>query len=300
MCKVNMYSSLIPRLEPTAAFLYSCLERHLSEDVFKWLSETVYQVGEGVSERFFFARFSAVPRHLGKNDLAISDTDRQVAHSIRSGWILDHWSIDRAGRTILMLCWAARYVDSYASTLEKLFSAADVGELVALYQMLPLLPHPDRLLHQSLDGMRSNMTVVFNAIALYNPYPAEYFSEDAWNQLVLKALFVESPLQAIGGLDRRANPKLSRMLSDYAHERWAAGRSVNPELWRVAAPYLEAERIDDLARLLASSNELEQKAGALACAVSPLPAAQTLLAQKPHLQQQIQRHELCWDGFSTT
>jgi hypothetical protein len=295
-----MYSSLIPDSEPVADFLSSCLARHLSEDVFKWLSETVDLIKKGISEQLFFARFSAVPRHLGKTDLAISDRDRQVAHSIRSGWIFNHWSVDLAGRTILMLCWAARYIDSYASTLEKLFLTADVGELVALYQMLPLLPHPERFLNQALDGMRSNMTAVFNAIALSNPYPAEYFSEDAWNQMVLKALFVGSPLRAIVGLDLRANPKLSRMLSDYAHERWAAGRSVNPELWRVAAPYLEAERIDDLARLLASSNELEQKAGALACAASPLPAAQTLLAQTPHLQQQIQRHELCWDSLSIT
>lgn len=289
---------LVPGLDPAATFLYSCLKHHLNEHAFKWLSETVDQIGEGTAERLFVARFSAVPRYLGKADLDISDTDIQAADSIRRGWTLKYWSVDQAGRALLILCWVAHHIDSYINTVEKLFSAADVGELVALYQMLPLLPHADRFLNQALDGIRSNMTAVFNAIALHNPYPAEYFSEDAWNQLVLKALFVGSLLHAIVDLDGRANSKLSRMLSDYAHERWAAGRSVNPQLWRVAAPYLEAERINDFARLLDSADEQEQKAGALACATSPLPAAQTLLAQMPHLQQQIQRGELSWDCFS--
>jgi hypothetical protein len=289
---------LVPGLDSAAMFLHSCLERHLNDNAFKWLSETVDQIGKGASERSFVAQFSSVPRHLGKADLDISDTDMQAADLIHSGWALKHWSVDQAGRTLLILAWAARHVDSYGGTVEKLFLAADVGELVALYQGLPLLPNPDRFLNQAMDGIRSNITGVFNAIALYNSYPGEFFSEDAWNQLVLKALFIGSPLHAIVGLDRRANPKLSRMLSDYAHERWAARRSVNPELWRVAAPYLEAERMDDLARLLASADEQEQKAGALACAASPLPTTQALLTQMPHLQQQIQRSELSWDCFS--
>lgn len=279
-------------------FLYFCLELQLDDAPLKWLRKTMGQIGEGASERIFITQFSAAPRYLGKADLKISSTDQQTAEQIHSNWTLQHWSTDQTGRVLLMLAWAAHHVDTYSSTFEKLFSAADVGELVALYQGLVLLPHPDRLLNQALDGMRSNMTAVFNAIALRNPYPAEYFSEDAWNQLVLKTLFVGSPLHAIVGLDRRANPKLSRMLSDYAHERWAAGRSINPELWRVAAPYLGTERLGDLERLLASADEQTQKAGALACATSPLPEAQVLLSQVPHLQQQIQQGELTWNDLS--
>ena len=88
----------------------------------------------------------------------------------------------------------------------------------------PLLPYPEHFIDLAIDGLRSNITSVFNAIALHNPYPADYFAEAAWNQMVLKAVFVDSPLSHIQGLDARANDKLARMLGDYAHERWAAGR----------------------------------------------------------------------------
>ncbi|MBD1824243.1 EboA domain-containing protein [Cyanobacteria bacterium FACHB-DQ100] len=290
--------TLVSGLAPAAMFLYACLERRLNDTAFSWLNETVHQIEEGASERLFIARFSAVPRHLGKSDLDLADKDVQAFDRVRPGLLLKHWSLDQAGRALLVLAWADSHPDSYISTVEKLFSAAEMGELVALYQVLPLLPHPDRLLTRALDGIRTNITAVFNALTLNNPYPAEYFSEDAWNQLVLKALFVGSPLHAIVGLDRRANPKLARMLSDYAHERWAAGRPVNPELWRVAAPYLERDRINDLTRLISSADSQEQKAGALACAASPLPEAQALLVQVPHLQQQIQHGELSWEHFA--
>lgn len=278
-------------------FLYSCLERQLNGKAFQWLSETIDQIQE-TAERLFVARFSAVPRYLGKADLALSGAETQAAAQIHPGWNLQHWSVDQAGRALLVLAWATHHPDAAVGTVAKLFSAADVGELVALYQVLPLLPQPDRFLSQGLDGIRTNMTAVFNAIALHNSYPADYFSEDSWNQLVLKALFMGSPLYPIVGLDRRANPKLSRMLSDYAHERWAAGRSINPELWRVAAPYLEGDRIGDFEKLFASEDEREQKAGALACAASPLPEAKALLSTVPHLQPQIQSGELSWGVLS--
>jgi len=64
-----------------------------------------------------------------------------------------------------------------------------------------------------------------------NPYPADYFDDLAWNQMVLKALFVGS-LHLIYGLDTRANSHTSDG-NDYAHERWAAKRSVSPEIWRL-------------------------------------------------------------------
>jgi hypothetical protein len=290
--------NLLSNLGPIATFLWTCLTRHLDENAVQWLGENLKQIPTGsLSERLLMARFSSVPRSLGKADLSLTEVELHEAEALCPGWRPRHWTVDQAGRSLLVLTWANHHRESDQRLIEQLFAAADMGELIALYQLLPLLPAAERFLPQALDGFRSNMTAVFNAIALHNPYAYQYFDQSAWNQLILKTLFVGSSLHQIVGLDERTNPKLSQMLSDYAHERWAAGRDIDPELWRVAAPHLPLERVDDLARLLASQEPQLQQAGALACAASSLPQAQAFLAQSPHLAQQIQQGKLSWDSL---
>ena len=113
------------------------------------------------------------------------------------------------------------------------------------------------------------MRAVFEAVAHRSPYPKEQFAENRWNHMVLKALFVGSTLHPIQGLDERANPTLARMLCDYAHERWAAGRPVSPELWRCVGPHADAEALADLQRVLATGGAIERQAAALALARLP-------------------------------
>ena len=124
----------------------------------------------------------------------------------------------------------------FAARFGQLCRTADVAEAIAFYRGLPLYPDPPLLEAQAAEGTRTNMRAVFEAVAHRSPYPKEQFAENRWNHMVLKALFVGSALHPIQGLDERANPALARMLCDYAHERWAAGRPVSPELWRCVGP----------------------------------------------------------------
>ncbi len=198
-----------------------------------WLDEKQEQIAKGANTRVFFTAFSAVPRYTGKNQLNLTLKDLKTASAIQTGWFPGNWSVDQAARTLLVLALPQDDVEKYLHTLEQVFTTADVGELVALYQALPLLPYPERLRKRAAEGVRSNMIAVFNAIALQNPYPAQYFDTLAWNQMILKALFVGSPLHLIQGLDSRANPELARMVVDYAYERHSANRSIPAELWRL-------------------------------------------------------------------
>lgn len=292
-----MYSLIDLDLKGVNGLLRCWLSQNVAKESLTWLDEKIKQIAEGNQERVFFTSFSAVPRYTGKKNLELTPEDLQAV-AIQRGWFPGHWSVDQAARTLLILALPQDNVEKYLRSLEQIFTTADVGELVALYQSLPILPYPERLCARAAEGVRSNMTSVFNAIALQNPYPADYFDNNAWNQMVLKAVFVGSPLHLIVGLDRRANPDLARMLADYAHERWAAKRPVTPELWRPVGRFADTRIVADLEKVLNAPDAVQQEAAALACSQCPLPQAQELLARHPNLQSSIEQGRLTWSSFS--
>lgn len=293
-----MSSAIDFDLSSITKLLHSWLSRYVKSENLTWLNQKSEQIANGANARVFFTTFSAVPRYVGKQDLELTPEDLQAAQALRSGWFPAHWSVDQVARTIVVLALPHDDPEKYLHTLEQVFTTADVGELVALYQSLPLLPHPESHRHQAAEGVRSNMTAVFKAVALQNPYPAEYFDDIAWNQMILKAIFVDSPIDLIQGIDRRANPALARMLINYAHERWAASRSVTPQLWRLVGRFADAEDLADLAKVLQEPDLVQQKAAALACSQCPLPQAQELLARYPELELAITQGNLTWSSFS--
>ncbi|MEX0270548.1 EboA family metabolite traffic protein [Leptolyngbyaceae cyanobacterium UHCC 1019] len=289
-------STIIPDPTSVVDLLQYWLERQVPTTKLAWLNEKRDQIAQA-SEKALFAAFSAVPRHVGKEDLQLTEADLQMAEKLRTGWLPQCWSVDQISRTLLLLALPHEDAEAYVKSLEKLFAAADVAELVALYQSLPLLPHPERLRKRAIEGLRSNITTVFNAIALHNPYPADYFDQPAWNQMVLKALFVGSPLNLIWGLDQRANPELAQMLRDYAHERWAAKRPIAPQLWRSVAPFANTEILADFEKVLNDPDSVQRQAGALACSQSPLPEAKALLSRFSDLNTLVQSGTLTWQSL---
>ena len=219
------------------ALLNNWLETRTSAESLAWLQRKKQEITQKAVERNLFTAFSSVSRYLGKQKLELSTEELQAANELIIGFHPINWTLDQVGRTLLILSFPHEDEDRYVATLDKIFAAADVGELIALYQSLPLLPHPEKFQLRAAEGIRSNMSLVFNAVALYNPYPAKYLDDLAWNQMVLKALFIDSPLEPIYGLETRNNQQLSQMLIDYARERLAAKRTVNPELWQLVAPF---------------------------------------------------------------
>ena len=178
------------------------------------------------------------------------------------------------------------------------FLAAEMNELVALYSALPLLAYPERWSKRCADGIRSNIGDVLQAIMCNNPYPSEQLEEKAWNQLVLKAFFTEKPIFEIIGLDERANGELANILSDYAHERWAAGRTINPLLWRCVGKFINASIFPDIQRIANSENEKEREAAALACCNSNYEPAKKLLDTMPLIKSAIEKGELTWQTLA--
>lgn len=274
--------------------LHQWLEQRLDANGVLWLREAAFSVAGGSTDRELFRCVSLVSRKLGKAPLAPNgESLAAAAAALRPGWDPSPWSIDQAARIRLLLA-AATDSDRFVRRLDQLCATADVDELVAFYRGLPLYPDPPRHRLRAAEGLRSNMKVVFEAVAHHNPYPAEQLPQEAWNQMVLKALFVGSALDPIVGLDRRANAALARMLGDYAHERWAARRPVNPELWRCVGPFAAGSLLDDLQRLLDDGTPAEQAAAVLALRRAGDAQAQRLLGRHAGLSDRVAAQAIDW------
>lgn len=261
-----------------------------------WFESRLQVLSAGAAERELHTVMGLAPRLLGKADLALSAGDIRQAERVHPGWRPAGWSVDGAARVAALVTY--RGERPFAATFKDLRRTADAGELIALYRGLPLYPEPQALAFEVGEGLRSNMRAVFEAIAHDNPYPQAQFDEHRWNHMILKALFVGSRLAPIIGLDARVNPELARILLDYAHERWAAGRAVSPELWRCVGPFAEElQAFDDLKRAL-SGTQTERSAAALALAANPSAQARDVLASAPDVASLIAEKRISWDTFS--
>jgi hypothetical protein len=277
--------------------LQAWLHRQLPGDAAYWLEGQAAAARGAETDRGVFLAISLVHRRIGKADLSLSAADREAAEAARSGWRPAGWSLDQAARVYLLLA-ADGTPARVAARIEQLFATADVGELITFYRGLPLYPEQPQYVARAGEGLRTNMKAVFEAVAHNNPFPAEQFDEHRWNQMVVKALFIGSRLHPILGLERRWNPDLTRMLCDYAHERWAAGRAVSYELWRGVGPHADRAAIDDLARVLDSGGPVERQAAALALSQSLHRDAADILGRDAALAVAVRSGQISWEALA--
>jgi hypothetical protein len=263
-------------------------------DAGRWFEGALTQLKSKPTDKDVYLALGYATRKLGKGDLNLKPADLADADAARRGWNPADWSIDQAARIAFVLASFDGDAAKFRTGLEQLFNTADIGELIAFYRGLPLYPEAKRHESRAREGTRSAMQPIFEAVAHRNPFPMEQFDENAWNHMVLKALFVGSKLAPIQGLDERANPRLMRMLCDYAHERWAAGRPITPELWRCVGPHADAAAIQDLAKVLKSGDATEKKAAALALSASRAPAAAEVLRGAPELAAAVKSGQFTW------
>jgi hypothetical protein len=259
-----------------------------------WFLGQIERLKSAPSEKDVYLALGYATRKLGKGDLDLKAEERAAAAAARPYWDPSDWSVDQAARLAFVLAGQTRDGKAFKTRLETLFNTADVWELIAFYRGLPLYPNATEHVARAREGTRSAMQPIFEAVAHRNPFPMEQFDENAWNHMVLKALFIGSKLAPILGLDERANPRLMRMLCDYAHERWAAQRPVSPELWRCVGPHADAAALEDLGRVLASGERVERQAAALALAAARNPEAERRLRAVPDLDEAVRAGTIRW------
>ncbi len=280
---------------PAHTLLLEWLKARLPADALAWLQDKAASLAAARSDKTAFASFSSCSRYSGKAPLNLDAAALQAARQAVPGWNPSDWTCDQAARIFLLL--ALPPGPASAKLMDQMYQTADVDEAVALQKAVAVLAHPEGHLLRAREALRSNIKAVFDAITLRNPYPALHFDDLAWNQMVVKTFFVESPLHEIEGLDRRVNAPLSRMLSDLAEERWAAGRGFSPQLWRCVGPRADAHGLANLEKVLGQGAPPERRAAALALASCPDPRAATILAAQPALASAARDGSLTWENL---
>ncbi|MCW7493604.1 EboA domain-containing protein [Leptospira sp. 2 VSF19] len=241
--------------------------------------------------------FVAAPRYLSKKIISYDSKSKGSLVPDCSGFQVNGWNLVRLARVWFLLHLSSEPKEKFVKNIETLFDTAELNELVALYSALPLLPYPWEWLPRATDAVRSNMGFVFDSIALSNPYPELYFSELAWNQLVLKTIFNGKPIDWIYGIDRRKNKDLALAIFDFISERSAAGRKVPLKIWRLVAPFADETTGPKLLDLLDSERKEERETAALVCFESKNPYVHNLLSKYPDLELSIKNGELDWSNI---
>jgi hypothetical protein len=282
-------------MEKLVYILTEVIKAQVDAPVFNWLMQQPAST-ENVAK--LNVSFAAMPRKTGKAIIRLTPEQEQALQAIRPHFNINGWNMDRLCRVWLLLHINSSDKDKYILTIENLFLAAEMHEQVALYSALPVLAYQEHWRKRCAEGIRSNIGDVLLSIMCHNPYPSEQLDNSAWNQMVLKAFFTEKPVHQIIGLDERANKDLSRILSDYAHERWAAHRIVNPLLWRCVGAFIDENLYRDMERVAASENSLDREAAILVCRKSSYLPARELLNKSVLLQSIKDDNNISWEGIA--
>ena len=145
----------------------------------------------------------------------------------KTGKGYQRWPTEKLARcTLATLAIANRKPTDAAFLLDDLFRKGDLHEQEAVLTTLNFFPDRSEFMDIAFEALRSNVVPVFASICCDNDYPAARFSELNFNQMVLKALFLDIEVARIDGLKERLNPQLLQMISDYRDERTIANRSV--------------------------------------------------------------------------
>lgn len=278
----------------TSNYLYDFLKNNLDSESLTFLEDKVSVIAENKSVKDLYMTYSMLSKKVDSKiniDFGSNQNESVQYSGTKMANALE------VARIYLLARVLESDTDFFLDKVANIIQVADTTELETFLKFLTLLPGPENFKATAVEALRSNIATIFNAIALNNPYPAQYFDDQQWNQMYLKATFIGSDLSLIVDVDERANEDLTRIISDYAHERWAASRKIDPLFWRPVTKFFNKTILSDMERLLSSSDVLENRAGALCCYYSGNAEANDLLNKYENLRSSIATSGITWNTF---
>jgi hypothetical protein len=171
--------------------------------------------------------FPAVSRKLGREPLGASD----ALVSLDGEEVpLRAWRGDDAGRALLIL-----NAPDPEKAARDLYFQGDLREKAGALRALAIVGKSDAAVDVFLDAMRLAADELVEAALADNPYAGKHLPEHEFRRAVLKCAFLGISVERVAHIEARADAELTRTLLGLASEREAAGRSVPPDLWPVAA-----------------------------------------------------------------
>jgi len=218
--------------------LHAQLDKTVDEQGRAWLNQARQRLEKSDSDLEATANKLAFFSATAKRKLGLSVLSGEVA----SGFIqdaygqcdtiyLDHWSVTDAARVILLADTIASGKFSTDQLFQRCYRYGDGGERASLIKGLALINLSDQSTAFIIDVARTNSLELFSALVHKNPWPAVKFPVSAFNQVVLKSLFMGINISNMEGLRAGRNPELGRMAADYAQERLDAGREIPESIW---------------------------------------------------------------------
>lgn len=210
---------------------------------------------------------------------------------------IHRWSSADAARLILLMSAIEREPELAENIILSYYKMGDESEHIALVQGLIFFAPGEYLTELALDVGRTNNLEVLAALTLDNPYPACFYSESAFNQMVLKALFLGLAIERIEGIEQRTNPDLTRMCENYVVEREAAGRTVPNDIWLAIGPFASDTGRQQMIDYLDHENVGHRYYSTLALVqrLSQDPTLTTILKQRLETEQEPMIHKLLQD-----
>ena len=272
--------------------LKKLLKNNLKDKIWDWYSEKLNYIIKNESSKDLFLMYSICGTKIKELNFTYENNKEELSYiNIQKANLLE------LSRIYMLVKVLKKKRDFFLDKVKNLIHIADKREMETFLKFLIFLPEPKDFHFHAVDALRTNISSVFDAIAINNPYPSLYFTNEEWNQMYLKAAFMERNIKDILNIEKRANKDLARIISDYAHERWAASRDINPEIWQPTTQFLNEILLKDMNVLFKSKNIQENKAAALCCYHSNNDLAKKKLDKYPKLKNLILSNKLTWENF---
>jgi len=217
---------------PTLQQLTECLRKQLSDTQTEWFDNAIHDVQSDHDSQEPQLLLSAM---ASRNLTATGIPDLQ-----------DAWNTDEAARVILLQTYIDSTQNSHYDAIWQAYRIGDEKEKAAYIKGLSILDPEGELLDIALHTGRTNNVYLFSSIALNNPYPAKHYDNRAFEQLVLKALFLDLNINHIRSLPQRLRENLSNVCMDLVHERLAADRNPPTSIWLA----IDIRHLDDASQTL--------------------------------------------------